>query len=130
MTGVAIGARRGTGLAGGVGAWRGAHRPQRLAAAAAALLLSAVLMAGSGVLAQSGGVSAQAERVGSGTGEGRAAATVVVGRGETAWEALAPHRPPGVDHTVFVHRVMRFNEVDARQLRPGDALRVPAPGGS
>lgn len=54
-----------------------------------------------------------------------AAATVTLGRGETAWEALRPHAPDGTRYEVFVHEVMRANDVDARELRPGDVVVVP-----
>lgn len=54
-----------------------------------------------------------------------AAATVTLGRGETAWEALRPHAPDDTRYEVFVHEVMRANGVDARELRPGDVVVVP-----
>lgn len=63
--------------------------------------------------------------VGEPSGEASAAATVTLGEGETAWEALKPHTPAGMRHEVFVHEVVQANGVDARELRPGDVLVVP-----
>ena len=57
-------------------------------------------------------------------------AQIVIGPGETAWEALKPHAPEEAHHTVFVHEVLRANDVDARSLRPGDVLAVPSEVGS
>lgn len=63
---------------------------------------------------------ARADSAGAGT-----AATVTLGQGETVWEALRPHAPGDTRYEVFVHEVMQANDVDARELRPGDVVVVP-----
>lgn len=63
---------------------------------------------------------ARADSAGAGT-----AATVTLGQGETVWEALRPHAPDDTRYEVFVHEVMQANDVDARELRPGDVVVVP-----
>lgn len=98
----------------------------RLPAVALALVLVVAVLASGGVLGGGGGAPAQAESAAAAAGPAEVTTRVVVESGETAWEALKAHRPAGMDHAVFVHEVMSFNGVDARELRPGDALRVPA----
>lgn len=103
--------------------WRvpGGRRPSTLVVTAT---VSAMLLAVGGVATDGDGASAKAGAARAPSAE-PATTPVVVEADETAWEALAPHRPAGVDHAVFVHEVMRLNDVDARKLRPGDVLRVP-----
>lgn len=106
---------------------RPAHRAHgRLPAMLLALALVVVVLASGGVPGGGGGAPAQAESAAAASEPAEVATRVVVESGETAWEALKAHRPAGMDHAVFVHEVMSFNGVDARELRPGDALRVPA----
>jgi hypothetical protein len=89
---------------------------QGLAALVALVLAAALLVA---VAEAAGGRS-------DGVADAEAREVVAVGEGETAWEVLKPHTPEGTAHEVFVHEVLRANEVDARELRPGDVLLVPA----
>lgn len=127
MTRVAVSSPSGACAASSVGvhrrARRVARRRRRMATATLACALSAMLIALGGLSSGGDGASAQAGAIG--PTAGRATTSVVVESGETAWEALEPHRPAGVDHAVFVHEVMSLNDVDARRLRPGDVLQVP-----
>ncbi len=75
--------------------------------------------------AASAAAQARSDEVGGEPGGAGTAATVTLGEGETAWEALRPHAPEGTRYEVFVHEVMRANDVDARELRPGDVVVVP-----
>lgn len=99
--------------------------------AAVVVVVVAVLGSGTGHGAdlggEHGGLEPVAARADAGTGDGPfgAGAAVVLGEGETAWEALRPHVPDGAAHEVFVHEVLQANDVDARELRPGDVLVVP-----
>lgn len=86
-------------------------------------LAAALVIAVAGAAGGQGGGAADAA-----AGAARSEA-VAIGESETAWEALKPHTPDGTAHEVFVHEVLRANEVDARELRPGDVLRVPVDGG-
>lgn len=95
-----------------------------LGAAIGAALVSSSAEAAS---AASGGLFAeQTTPEPAGDDAGRDGVRVVLGPGETAWEALRAHAPAGVDHREFVVGVLRANDVDARDLRPGDVLWVEA----
>lgn len=121
----------------GAAASTGAHPVRAGGAALWALIALAVVVAvgvvgsgsghGAGVATAAGG-STPVVAGGEPTATGGAAATVTLGEGETAWEALKPHTPEGMRHEVFVHEVVRANGVDARELRPGDVLVVPGEG--
>lgn len=128
MTGVAMSRPCGAGARPPVGARRHARRVvdarRRLSTFVVAAAVPLMLLAVGGVGIDGDGASARAGAAGASATE-RATTPVVVEAGESAWEALRPHRPAGVDHAVFVHEIMSFNDVDARELRPGDVLRVP-----
>lgn len=84
--------------------------------------------AGLGGVAEGGpsaAARARSDQVPGDSGGAGTAATVTLGKGETVWEALRPHAPEGIRYEVFVHEVMRANDVDARELRPGDVVVVP-----
>lgn len=115
------------------------HRPERLvqpAAAAARRRMTALVVlvatVAAGGLAMTTGAAAgpsaevEADQAAAVAGE---AVEVVLGPGETAWHALEPYRPEGVDHAAFVHEVLAANDVDARTLRAGEVLIVPDDAG-
>lgn len=117
------------------------HRSGRLAQPAAAaarrrmtaLAVLVVIVAAGGLAMTTGAaagpsaeVGVEADRVAAVAGE---AVEVVLGPGETAWHALEPYRPEGVDHAAFVHEVLAANDVDARTLRAGEVLIVPDDAG-
>lgn len=121
----------------GAGPSTGGSAPARAGGVIGLVLVALVVVGAVGVVGSSSGYGADpgtgaggSEPVAAGgqAGEamgGGAAATVTLGEGETAWEALRSHAPDGVRHEVFVHEVVRANGVDARELRPGDVLVVP-----
>lgn len=102
----------------------GDRRTRRGAEPMAALLLA--LMALVGFLAMTGAASGRSPAAGPPAVEtDDVGARIVIGPGETPWEALKEHAPEGAAHPAFVHEVLQVNDVDARHLRPGDVLVVP-----
>lgn len=122
---------------------RPAGRPDRAGAGGLALLvvLAVGVIGAVGVVGSSSGHGAALSGVADGAAPAAAearssqvrdeaagagtAATVTLGQGETVWEALRSHAPEDTRYEVFVHEVLRANDVDARELRPGDVVVVP-----
>ena len=53
--------------------------------------------------------------------------TVVVAPGDTVLDLARQHGPAGVDPLLYSVAITRHNRVDARAIRPGTVLELPAP---
>lgn len=54
-------------------------------------------------------------------------ATVVVGPGETVWDAVGPWLPSGGSRHAYVAEVVALNDIDPAAVTAGTALSLPRP---